>query len=588
MPIKTSLTANEIQVMIDRASCLRDKVIVSFYGDSVPCYSPVVIKREVGNSREIDIIGFEELWSLVPEPTIKFASGEEIKILASPIWILDYTPRHGTFTELKFLLRHPYQGSLLKINTHTAIVEVSPNHSIFAGETCNGLRLKDARDIEVGYYLSQLDWPKVREGSMAAWSIGGKELAWLYGFFYAEGSAYISEGLSHSKSGNFIRRYNISLSNVQKTLLLNAEEIFFQFFAKKMSWSEHHGCHKINCGCPKGLFDFFQNQFYTPDGLKRVPRIILNAPRKIKLAFLEGYNLGDGSQNSANRLTSFTTNSPVGAMGLLWLAVTTGHTKYALNIREDKPMITEARFRAGTQRKELKRVKKIIETKYKGYLYDAGTKSNTFITGVGLTRVHNTGCRVSELLKIKVENVDLENGEVLIPHLKRGIHKRCPSCGTVAGRSTPFCSHCGHNLSKVVAEGIEERSRLIDIGAVTCSILQQYIKGMKPDEYIIKITRQRIYYIIRDLAKVIGIKGKVMLNPETGKRHYVHPHNFRDSLAIAWLDYAGDDVGKQKALQEHLGHKMFETTMRYHKLTPARVKKVSGEVRRLRFQEVPV
>lgn len=197
----------------------------------------------------------------------------------------------------------------------------------------------------------------------------------------------------------------------------------------------------------------------------------------------------------------------------------------------------------------------------------------------------DTGARVSELLKVKIKDLDLENGVVLIPHLKRGIHKVCPSCGKRAGRNTPFCSHCGADLSKVRAEGIEERNRLIDIGDTTCSVLQRYVAGMKPEEHLISITRQRVYYMIRDLARKIGLKGKVILNPETGKKHHVHPHDFRSSLAVAWLDYAGSDVGKQKALQEQLGHKMFETTMKYHKLTPSRVKKVSDEVRKRRFNQ---
>lgn len=195
----------------------------------------------------------------------------------------------------------------------------------------------------------------------------------------------------------------------------------------------------------------------------------------------------------------------------------------------------------------------------------------------------DTGCRVSELLQVKVENLDLENNVVLIPHLKRGIKKKCPDCGYSAGRNTPFCSKCGCDLSKVAAEGIEERSRLINIGSETAELLKKYIKNLEPSENIIKITRQQVYNIVRNAAQSVGIKGKAILNPETGKKHYPHPHNFRDSLAVSWLSIAGTDVGKQKALQEHLGHKKFETTMRYNKLTPSRVKEISDEVRQMRF-----
>ena len=194
----------------------------------------------------------------------------------------------------------------------------------------------------------------------------------------------------------------------------------------------------------------------------------------------------------------------------------------------------------------------------------------------------DTGCRASELLRIKVENLDLESQVVLIPHLKRGIKKKCPDCGQSCGRSQPYCSKCGCELSYIVAEGIEERNRLINIGAKTCELLREYVEDLKPTNNLIGLTRQRVWQVVRDAGTSIGLKGKVLLNPETGKKHGVHPHSFRDSLAVAWLTYAGTDAGKQKALQDHLGHKSFATTMRYHKLTPAAVKKVSEEVRKQR------
>ena len=66
--------------------------------------------------------------------------------------------------------------------------------------------------------------------------------------------------------------------------------------------------------------------------------------------------------------------------------------------------------------------------------------------------------------------------------------------------------------------------------------------------------------------------------------HYVHPHTFRDSLAVDWLTL--DDTGdSQKLLQNHLGHKRYETTARYFKLTPVQVTDAADKVRRHRFGE---
>jgi len=200
-----------------------------------------------------------------------------------------------------------------------------------------------------------------------------------------------------------------------------------------------------------------------------------------------------------------------------------------------------------------------------------------------LSFLADVGCRVSELLHLRLADLDLEGSTALIPHLKRGIKKKCPSCGRTAGRNTRFCSKCGADLSGVAAEGIDERSRMINIGPTTVDLLQEYAKDLKPEERIINITRQAVYNIVRRAGVRIGLDDKAIRNTESGKNHYIHPHSFRDALAVSWLGFAGTDVGKQKALQEHLGHASFETTMRYFKLQPAKIKQVSDEVRKLRF-----
>ena len=195
----------------------------------------------------------------------------------------------------------------------------------------------------------------------------------------------------------------------------------------------------------------------------------------------------------------------------------------------------------------------------------------------------DSGARVSELLKIKILDIDFEQNVVLIPHLKRGLKKMCPNCKRAAGRSQPFCSHCGYDLKSIVPEGIEERSRLINIGRATTKLIREYLDDRGTNSpYLINLTRQRVYYIIRELAARVGLGGKSILNPESGKRHYVHPHILRDSLAVDWLTMAEGNITKQKALQMQLGHQKFDTTMRYFKLNAGQVSNVSEEVREKR------
>jgi len=58
------------------------------------------------------------------------------------------------------------------------------------------------------------------------------------------------------------------------------------------------------------------------------------------------------------------------------------------------------------------------------------------------------GCRISEALGIKVEDVDLLNQTVTIQHLKARIHLCCPQCGARLGRSHTYCPGCGTKVEK--------------------------------------------------------------------------------------------------------------------------------------------
>jgi integrase len=197
---------------------------------------------------------------------------------------------------------------------------------------------------------------------------------------------------------------------------------------------------------------------------------------------------------------------------------------------------------------------------------------------------YDTGIRVSELLQIRMKNIDLEQKTVLIPHLKHGIHKVCPVCNKQGGRKIAFCSKCGSDLSRVEAIGIQERTRLIDIGDDLVTAIKEFIgvDPIDPEAPLIGLTRQSVYNTIRALAAAAGLGGRIMLNPETGQRHYVHPHNFRDSLATDGLEKAKGDANMQKALMIKLGHARFETTLRYDRLTASSTKTFSEDLRNRR------
>lgn len=149
--------------------------------------------------------------------------------------------------------------------------------------------------------------------------------------------------------------------------------------------------------------------------------------------------------------------------------------------------------------------------------------------------LYYTAVRITELISLTVSDVDLETPTITIRHLKR------------AG----------------------EMYRSIGISNDTANLLRQYIRseGLQEGERLFPFTRQWGYQIIRQAAERVDLGGKVMLNLESGKRHFVHPHNLRESFATRALK-ADTSIEGQIHLQKHLGHKDFSTTVRYIKFLP--------------------
>ncbi len=178
-------------------------------------------------------------------------------------------------------------------------------------------------------------------------------------------------------------------------------------------------------------------------------------------------------------------------------------------------------------------------------------------------------CRISEVLALKVADIDLGNGVATILHLKRRIRLFCPDCGASLGRSHCFCPGCGNKLDEATKKELEyRRIRTLPIDTETLSLLRDFIKRGGPVcrdgvEFIFGINRHRAWQIIRGCADRAGLSP--LINPETGKMRGVSPHRLRDAFAVnaVKLDDSGDGL---RLLQEHLGHASFNTTAKYRKI----------------------
>ncbi len=179
------------------------------------------------------------------------------------------------------------------------------------------------------------------------------------------------------------------------------------------------------------------------------------------------------------------------------------------------------------------------------------------------------GCRVSEALALKVEDVDLSQGTVTIQHLKSRIKLICPQCNGNVGKSHCFCPKCGTTVERAVAQAKEHRRmRTLPIDSKTLEMLEDYIHRGGPVtrdgiKLIFGINRHRAWQIVHDCAEKARLQG--LLNPESGRTHGISPHRLRDAFAVhaMKLDDSGDGL---RLLQEHLGHASFNTTAKYRKV----------------------
>jgi len=180
------------------------------------------------------------------------------------------------------------------------------------------------------------------------------------------------------------------------------------------------------------------------------------------------------------------------------------------------------------------------------------------------------GCRISEALALKVEDIDFNHGTIIIQHLKVNLQLSCTACGQRLGRSHAFCSKCGVKVEKVQAEQQERRrQRMLPVDADTLVMLKEYIERGGPvlrdgKKLIFGINRHRGWQLIKGCAERANLPK--LVNPETGRIHNVSPHKLRDAFAVraVKMDDSGDGL---RLLQQHLGHASFNTTAKYRKVS---------------------
>jgi len=107
--------------------------------------------------------------------------------------------------------------------------------------------------------------------------------------------------------------------------------------------------------------------------------------------------------------------------------------------------------------------------------------------------------------------------------------------------------YMGCFVISVIGKGNKPRKISCPEGLANKLMAYAYKRGLKPEDRIFDINRQRAWQIIKKAGKQAGVTKRI------------YPHLFRHSDAI----YRLRKTGNPKALQYHLGHSALLMTMRY-------------------------
>jgi len=179
------------------------------------------------------------------------------------------------------------------------------------------------------------------------------------------------------------------------------------------------------------------------------------------------------------------------------------------------------------------------------------------------------GCRISEALAIKHEDIDFERKTVTNIHLKRILKLFCPLCKSALALKHRFCPGCANEIGDSIKKQQEKRRiRILPLDEDTLKLLKSYTDNNTTDindqTYLFGFNRHRAWQIVRNCAKQARIPS--LVNPETGRIRGVSPHRLRDAFSVHAIkrDDSGDGL---RMLQEHLGHVSFNTTAKYRKIS---------------------
>jgi hypothetical protein len=358
-------------------------------GDSVTYDTPILIKYNKDGSIDIkpicDLFNSAKATEFNEEQWRDFTK-KNFKVLTRSGWKkVEYVYKHKTTKQLK------------RVTTKDGLIDCTIDHSLFDADK----KEKKPGDFKKGDYIEIYTKP-IKYNQANKIDI---EMAWLYGFFMADGNAMVSEQKQtyFSKKEQEIRTYPNrkkywKISNKSLERLNKAKEILIKHDYKCQIKDHMKSSSVYNLTCYDGkLIDNAISDFYTSYGYKKVPYAILNATKEIKSAFMDGFCCGDAQGDTLSECIEFGQKSKV-AMAGIYFILKELNSNFRLRIRNDKPEFISFRFKNHrgknivddlSERSHYKvwDVRDVVSKNE--YVYDISC-DGTFINVLGMITAHNT------------------------------------------------------------------------------------------------------------------------------------------------------------------------------------------------------
>jgi DNA polymerase, archaea type len=365
LPVADSIAAigrTTIHNAIEKCKELGIEVV---YSDSVLPDTPIVIRRK---DQSVDIVPIQSLVPRIYTPS-RYDKFGELEVLTE-----------SGFTKIKYVYRHKVKKKGFRILTRKSYVECTADHSLVIG----GKEVSPS-ELKVGDRIDQI--PFKTESRLAI----NPDLAWLFGFFIAEGTC---GSYDYEFNSLVVVKNSWRIVNQNEEKLRRAQTIVQQCLGLQTTIIDIRESSATYGLVPKGeaklLVEYFRTMCYRGSE-KAVPQPVLNAHVAAKKAFIEGLIAGDGYMDRTGILSLDQIHKSVIA-GIASILEEI-HLDYTIDTRNDKPNVCRLRvIRDSTDSRILPAdiIRKIEPFDIDGHVYDLETENHHFCGGVGNVLLHNT------------------------------------------------------------------------------------------------------------------------------------------------------------------------------------------------------